>query len=72
VQPRFVPEVRNVAPENFDREFADEAAADSFVVPVTGPLVRPSRFSFRRVEDSASSAEEISDGDGCATPMEVT
>jgi serine/threonine protein kinase len=55
VKPLFVPEVRNLAiPENFDREFTDEAATDSFVMPVTGQLLRVSRFSFRRLEDGES------------------
>jgi serine/threonine protein kinase len=61
IPPAFVPEVRNLGvPENFDREFTDEAPADSFVMPVRGPLIRVSRFSFsfRHVEDGEP-AEDI-------------
>jgi serum/glucocorticoid-regulated kinase 2 len=64
VRPQFVPEVRNLAvPENFDREFTDEEAADSFVMPITGPLIRVSRFSFRCTEDGEGIVETEGDPD---------
>ena len=47
IKPVFVPEVKSPeVPQNFDREFTDERAADSLVMPVFGSLAQVSGFSY--------------------------
>jgi serine/threonine protein kinase len=56
--PEFVPEVKSdEVPANFAIEFTGEAAQDSFVSPVFGPLAELSEFSFVR-EEGFPEAEE--------------
>ena len=59
-QPEFIPEIENISkPNNFDPEFTNEEAADSFVMPVFGTNEKFAGFSYIDVnhldEDSEAS-----------------
>ena len=49
IQPPFVPDVkedRSYAPKNFDSDFTNEDAADSFTFPIFGELQKVQGFSY--------------------------
>ena len=63
IKPPFIPNVTNKKiPNNFDSEFTNEAARDSFTSPVFGPLMNVRGFAYMS-EEYSKSTESIADLD---------